>query len=305
MNEPSDRPAAATRDESRNPLVRRWLLNLALLLVVILLAVFAWYRSAHPPKEAQPALTELDPEAVRRVEIERTNQPLVVLERGENGWRLTAPLQARADSFAVDALLRLARAPIEATVAAADGDLARYGLARPTLVVRFDGAAIRFGEMHPLKDDHYVQYGSAVHLISSRYYAQAAAKYTNLIDGRLIEPGRKPVSFKLPGFALTQKDGTWQRQPEIASLSSDRINAFVDDWRHSRALQVEKYSGRKAMDHVIITFEDEPGHKTTLDLGVIARTPELVLARPDEGLEYHFPEEAGQRLFTLNADNPK
>jgi hypothetical protein len=301
---PND-PPPSTSEPSRSPIARRWWLNLALLVFISALAVFAWYRSAYPPGDTISTLTDIDPEAVRHVQIEQPRQPVMVLERTEGGWRMRAPLQARADTLAVDALLRLARAPVEGTVAPGDGKLARYGLEPPSLIARFDNAEIRFGEMHPLKDIHYVQYGPTVRLISSRHYAQTAAKYTNLIDTRLIEPGRKITGFKLPRFVLTLKDGTWQRQPDLPSLSSDRINAFVDDWRHARALQVEKDVGRKPTEQVILTFEDEPGHPTTLRLGVVARTPELVLVRPDEGLEYHFPEAVGRRLFTLEPENPK
>jgi hypothetical protein len=292
-------------ETSRSPLARRWWLNLALLVLVAALAVFAWYRSAHPPGDTRSSLTNVDPQTVRRIEIQQTKQPTVVLERTESGWRMSAPLNARADGLAVDNLLRLARAPVETTVGPVDSNLARYGLESPSLVARLDNTTIRFGAMHPLKDSYYVQHDSTVQLISSRYYAQVAAKYTNLIDTRLIEPGRKVVGFKFPRFALTLKDGTWQRQPELPSLSSDRINAFVDDWRHARALQVDKDAGRKPLEQVVLTFEDEPGQVTTLRLGVVSRTGELVLVRPDEGLQYHFPEEGGRRLFTLEPENPK
>lgn len=289
----------------RNPIARRWWLNAALVLIVAALAAFAWYRTAYPPQESKPTLTALDPGTIRRVEIERAKQPAVVLEHGEGGWRLAAPLKARADGFAVDSLLRLAHAPVEATVTPTDTELGRYGLAPPALTVRFDGNEILFGDPHPLRGDYYVRHGGAIRLISNRYYAQAATNFTNFIDARLFEPGRKPISFKLPGFAVTMKDGGWQRQPEIPALSSDRINAFVDEWRHARALQVQKYSGRHPAQQVEVTLEDENNRPVTLRIGVVARKPELVLVRFDEGLEYHFPEETGRRLFDLNADEPK
>lgn len=289
---------------SKTPLTRRWLLNLVLLGVVLTLALFAWYR---PGDDNKPALrlTDISPQAVRRVEIEQKNQPSVLLERSDAGWRVVAPVKARANGFAVDTLLRLLQAPTQNPLATSDADLGRYGLDKPSLTVRVDDAAIHFGDIHPIRDEHYVHYGSSVYLISSRFYAQAAARYSNYIDTLLIETGRKPVAFKLPKFTLEIKDGTWQRRPEEQALSSDRINAFVDDWQHARALNVEQHSGRLVQERVTITFESEGGTRTPLTLGVIARSPELVLVRPDEQLDYHFPEETAQRLLTLSADNPK
>lgn len=288
-----------------NTLARRWWLNVALLVIVAALGALVWYRSAHIPAETRTSLTEIDPTSIRRLEIERPKEAPASLERHDDEWRLVAPFKARADALAVESLLQLARAPIDATITPADGDLARYGLDHPLLTIRLDDTAIRFGQMHPLKDECYVQVGNAVHLIAGHYYAQAAARPTNYIDSRLIEPGRKLVTLKLPGFALRLDDGTWRREPEIATLSSDKINAFVDDWRHGRALQVEKSSGRKTRETIEIGFEEANGHRSTLTIGVLQREPELVLARSDEGLEYHFPKETAQRLLTLNADAKK
>lgn len=283
----------------QNPLTRRWLLNLALLAIVVALGGYAWYHAGRAPEATKPTLTTLRADAVLAIELARPQQPAVRLERTDGQWRLTAPIKARADSFAVDSLLRLAQAPMDSTITPADPELARYGLDRPGLTVRLDDAEIRFGEAHPLKDEHYVQYESRVHLISNRYYAQAAAPYTNFIDSRLIEPGRKLTGFKLPDFTLTMRDGEWRREPAIEALSSDRINGFVDDWRHARALQVEKYSGKKTQEQVVITAENPDGGQTELRVEVLARKPELVLYRPDEGLEYHFPEDTARRLLEL------
>lgn len=296
-------PALKTMESaSQNPLTRRWLLNLALLVLVLALGGYAWYRSSRAPVETKPTLTTLSADAVEAIEVARPEQPAVRLQRTDGQWRLTAPLNARADSFAIDSLLRMTQAPIDSTITPADAELARYGLDRPRLTVRLNDTEIRFGEAHPLKDEHYVQYQSRVHLIPNRYYAQAAMPYTNFIDSRLIEPGRKLTGFKLPDFALRLQDSEWRREPGIEALSSDRINGFVDDWRHARALQVEKYGGKKAQQQVVITTEDSDGKPTDLRIEVISREPEFVLYRPDEGLEYHFPQDTARRLLTLSAE---
>jgi hypothetical protein len=285
----------------RGPLARRWLMNAVLLIVVAGFGVFAWYRGAYPPTEAKPQLTDVKADAVQKIEIARPRQPIVRLERADGGWRLTTPITARADSFAVNSLLRVLQAPVDGDITPTDDNLARYGLQPPQLVVRFDTTEVAFGERHPLKDERYVKFGSAVRLVAGQYYAQASVRATNLIDSRLIEPGRKLTSIKLPDFTLTQKDGAWKREPEIAALSSDRINAFVDEWRHARALQVEvQKEKKKILDTVVLGFEKPDGGTSVLNIGVLARRPELVLHRADENLDYHFPEDTGDRLLTLS-----
>jgi len=102
-------------------------------------------------------------------------------------------------------------------------------------------------------------------------------------------------------FMLTLHDGTWKRDPEIAALSSDRTNAFVDEWRHARALQVQVHTDKnKAQETVVLAFENPDGSKSELKIDVLTRKPELVLYRPDENLEYHFPDDTTERLLNLN-----
>ena len=60
------------------------------------------------------------------------------LERTPEGWRLTAPVEAKADPYAVEALVQqLTTAKFKATVTASpsDADLKKYGLTSPTFTV--------------------------------------------------------------------------------------------------------------------------------------------------------------------------
>lgn len=280
----------------------RWLLNLALLLLVVALALFAWWRSEQQGRDTRASLTSLSPETITRIAVERPPRAPLILERTTAGWRLLAPVKARANSFAVDNLLRLARAPIETSVTAPNHP-AQYGLEPTAARVRFNDIAIDFGQMHPMQNWHYVRLDGATHLIGSRYYAQVVAPYNNYIDARLIEEGRTPVAFALGGFRLERTGDGWRRVPEDKELSGDRINDFVEEWRNARALSVDRYTGRAVLERIQLTFGADDKTQT-LTLGVLAREPELVLYRADEGLEYHFPQEVAKRLLTLRDAAP-
>lgn len=290
---PSGRPPPA-------PIARRWLLNLALLAVVVALGLFLWYRPAGESEPEAPPLTPLAPDAVQRIEIERPEQPPVRLVRAEGAWRLTAPVAARVDTFAVDSLLTLTEAPADRPVKTGGGDLAPFGLDRPAVTVRLDDAEVRFGTAHPIENERYILYESGVYLVPARFYDYASVSYTDFIDTRLLAPGRELVALELPGFTLTLEDGTWRREPEIEALSSDRINAFVNDWRHARALNVQKYAGDPVQERLTLTVAAPDGEPSALTIGILARSPELVLYRPDEGLQYHFPEAMGERLLSIS-----
>jgi hypothetical protein len=279
----------------------RVLLNLGLAVLIaglVLIAVFKPGREAPTPVP----LTALGADAVKEIRVERKGREPILLTRHESGWRLSAPVAGRANRHNVESLLRLLGAPSAARVAAGE-DLAPFGLAPPQGVVRFDQDEIELGSLHPMRDQVYVRYRNEVHLVAVHNQTAAGYSYSQFLDTRLFEETRKPVSFKLPGFALALHDGQWRRRPEIKDLPSDRINGFVREWQHASALNVERASNRPVLSTIEIGFERD-GKSEKLTLGVVSREPELVLRRGDEGLDYHFPEDTGKRLLTLALTNP-
>ncbi len=279
----------------------RWLLNLALVVLVTVLALFALYKGSRENTEAGPPLMTLATDQITRIQIDRPKKPRIVLTKTDDAWRLTAPHPARASSFNVDRLLRLAKAESQARFPAVPEELARYGLDKPSARVLLNDEEIIFGAMHPIKNQHYVRYRDEVHLIPSRYFAPITYRYTNYIDTRLLEEGRTPVGFKFPDFRLTLKDGTWHRQPKNDKLTTDSINNFVQEWRHARALSVERYSKKRALGRIQITFTKN-GKTETLTLAILGYKPDFILYRKDEGLEYHFPEDIGKRLLKISEE---
>ena len=292
--------AAAPEPGQGAPLARRWLLNLALLALVVALALLLWLRPDGDAESEAAPLTPLARDAIRTIVIERGGEPAVRLTQSDGAWRLTAPLEARVDAFTLDTLLDLAGAPADRPVPLENGDLGRFGLAPPELSVRLNDTTVHFGAAHPLEDRRYAQHGERVYLLPVRFYRAAASPYTNFIDTRLIEPGRKLAALALPGFALTLEDGTWRREPAIESLSSDRINAFIDDWKHARALRVQQYADEPVRERITLTLEGPEGGQSRVTVGILAREPELVLYRPDEGLQYHFPQAMAERLLQIS-----
>ncbi len=285
-------------DEPEAPrLRRRWLLNLALLGVVAALAAFFVYHRTQEQIETGSTLTAIAAADVAQLRIERPGQPAIVLERTGDGWRLTAPYRARANRFNVETALRVASARSELRLEG--GELHRYGLDAPQAVLRLDDEVIAFGALHPFRQQVYVLYRDTVHLIPAQALVAVTRAPGHFIDGRLLEPERRLVGLKLPGFALALKDGSWQRRPPDQNLASDRINNFVAQWRNAQALAVEPPSGRPVLASIRLTLQRGNDKPETLALGVLAYKPEFVLLRADEKLEYHFPEEIGKRLLNI------
>lgn len=278
----------------------RWWLNLALLAVVVLLALLV-VLARSPQQPPAPALTAIVPEAVARVALERAGEARVVLEKHEGRWRMTEPLAARVNDFNVGRLLGIARAPSAWRTAATPEDHARYGFDKALSRLRFDDVEIVVGSPHPLHAQHYVLHHDEVHLVDSRHLAAAFYAYSDFLDSRLLEEALQPVAFRFPGFTLVLKEGAWRREPPDESISTDRLNDFVAHWRNARALRVQRHTGTPAREWIEISVR-RADRIETLRLGILGREPELMLLRPEEGLEYHFPEAVGKRLLNIDGE---
>src|SRR5688572_15266105 len=97
-------------------------LNVALAVAVVALALLAWLK----PQKSEPELrlSRLAAADVNRIAIELAGAPPITLERARDGWRMTAPINVRADDFQVQRLLALVDATAGERFAAAG--LARF-----------------------------------------------------------------------------------------------------------------------------------------------------------------------------------
>lgn len=281
---------------------KRWLLNLALIALLATLSLVAFYQPGQKKEPAGTPLTELTTDSVQRIRLQRGRQPEIVLEKSGEQWRMTAPRVARASEYRVRELLRLATTPVQTHFTPAAGALGTYGLEAPGSTVWLNDTALRFGGMHPLENNVYVLSGQKVWLVPGAHLRAAQSGLEDLLSPNLLDDQAKIQALRFPGFSLKQNEqGAWVRTPELKTLSSDRVNRFVEEWRLARALLVAPAAGKAARERVTITIlrHDKP---VAIEFGVITRKPELVLVRYDEKLEYHFPEDVGARLLDLQPD---
>lgn len=281
----------------------RWLLNLALALLVGILALVALYKPGGRQEPPGTPLTALKAEAVERVRIVRTGQPETRIEKQGDTWRLVAPRAARANRFRMGDFTGLAEARASAHFAAG-ADLKQYGLDRPLATVFLNDVEIRFGALHPLASEVYVLHDGEVKLLPAALLRAATVPLDDLFDAGLLDENAKLAALQLPGFRLQQNDtGGWVRSPELKGLGSDRINRLVDEWRYARALAVNPASTRPGRERIAITVREGEATRE-IAFVVVARRPELVLRRLDEQLDYHFPAEAAGRLLELKPEPP-
>lgn len=276
---------------------RAWL-NLGLLMLLGGLALLAWLR----PNQAPPAefsLTKLDPSAVTRIRIRRADKPIIEIKRQNGQWRLTAPITLPANEVRVGALLDLAQETSETRYDAAELELDKYGLADPLVSVTLNEQALAFGNINPVTYRRYVQVEDNIYLVNEAMAELETADAAAYAAPRLLPSGSEIRALALSDLKLERADdGRWQSSSK--KLSQAGIEALVDSWRQAQAYQVTAYRKDEiveAPEQAVVELAD--GQK--LFFAVVAREPELILARPRLGVQYHLPAESAESLLDPNS----
>lgn len=282
----------------------RTLLNLILLAIVSALALIAYLKPGlEPETKAQPLAAGIDPDAVGSIRIERLARDPLEFARRDAHWYLRLDDgELPASEFQVHALLRLLQATARHSYPATSLDLAALGLDPPQATLRIDAMEFRFGVTEALEDRRYLQREDTVYLIDDQYQHLLNAERANFISRKLLA-GRDTITrLELPGMTLVySEDGHWRLDPENSTAGADALQQLVDSWLNASALYVRRYAGEDSGKLVTLHTrgDDEP-----LTFRIISRSPDLILARPDRGIQYHLTNTMEDNLFTLPEPAP-
>jgi hypothetical protein len=266
-------------------------LNAALAVAVAALGAWVYFKPAMEASTVYP-LSALKSSEAAAIHIERPGAAPVSLEKKAGAWRMTAPFPARGDESRIERLLEILE--VKAAHKLPTADLARFELDRPQARVTIDQQAFSFGMVSPVTREQYLLTNGAVYALDPRYGAALPANAAELASRRLFGPGETPVRLELKAFTVGHREGKWEQTPGAKDLSQDDFVRWTDEWRHATALLVGPTVKGKALEEIRIQLK-EGGALTLL---VLAREPQLVLARADEKLQYHFRPEIGKRLLS-------
>ncbi|ROR34274.1 uncharacterized protein DUF4340 [Inmirania thermothiophila] len=273
----------------------RWLLNLALLALVAVLAALAWWpqrRGAEPPA---PPLAAVQRDAVRRIEIVRGDDTLLV-ERDEGGrWWLAGTPRLPADGAKVESVLGLAATPSEQRYPVADLDLTQFGLDPPRVTLRLGEAELALGDAEPISGRRYIRVGDTLHLVSTGVFATLTAGRDAWISPQLVPEGAELEAVRLPdGVTVRRTDGGWAREPQAEGVGEAALADFADGWRLARAFEAGMDADPPPAGEVVTLVLEGLGERRFV---IVQREPELVLRRLDLPVRYRFTRFTAERLL--------
>lgn len=275
----------------------RVLVNLLLLLGIVVLALVARYEPGieTPPEAA--AITMLKAADVHRIHINRpVRDDLVLVRLSPEHWQIDSEVPLPADDLKLRALTRLAEQQPARSYPAGEMNLAELQLDPPYATAILNDTAIEFGQLEPIDRLRYVRVNDRVYLIPDSYLPLLEAGFSQFVRHRLFEQQARIESIRLPGLAISHSDNGWAVDPQ-QDVGTDVIQQFVDIWQDTDAISIQPADPGQSGEAVEIRLRNQA---QPVVFQIIARQPELVLSRPDWGIQYRLGNRA-EALLTLDA----
>jgi len=275
----------------------RTLLNLALSVIALGLVALIWLRPGLEGDSGSQTITGIDPQQVSMIELTRSAAVPLTFSQHDGHWLIDGATAIPADDFQVHTVLALLEAPGIRSYPANSLDLVALGLDPPQAGVRFDTTQIDLGNTEAIEGLRYVRLGATVYLVEDNYQHLLNAGLANFASRRLLPQEAMIVALELPGVKLTRTDDVhWQLDPGQPDTGADAIDQLVQNWQRASALYVRRYEPGEHPDIIRVTLRDADA---PVEFRIVAREPDLVLARTDRGLQYHLTGDVGAGLLAL------
>ncbi len=298
---------------------KRWILNLLLLAVVVGIAVFLHFKPEEKAQAAKFDVSTLKMADAESLKIEFPAKAPTIFERQDGYWMMRKPYAARADQMSVQRALSIIAATSATKLPLQDA--AKYGLDQPELKVTLSGKqgehVFLFGTHNPVTEEQYVGYAGNVYMLASQYSEAAATQPIEMIDKTPLSPAERKQIAGLDLAHLEQweenalkiqlaTDGKWSVNDPRAKPTQNDMNEWMDfSWKQAQATSVEVYTPDRRQPYASFEVLLRDGKKVHFDK--IQESPEYLLARPDEGIVYHFPNDVGFTMVNppVNIQAPK
>jgi hypothetical protein len=272
---------------------KRWLINYVLLAAII---VLTWIGYQFPIREdqklSQKLITPLKAADIDRLRIENADE-LIDIEKTDGRWMIIRPIRWYGNKLALDRLVTLAEQPLHSKLASSQIDLSTIGLRIPRAIVTLNDTAIAFGTTNRIGNRRYLLIPPNVYLVDDLHYAFVSQGLAGLVDPRLLPPALDLAALKLPAASIERVGDGWRSDRG----NSNAATRLIDNWRQLQAGRVKPYRPRGTPLQKIIATT---GDGRQIEFFVLSIQPEVVIARPDLGLQYHFSDSRYYDLLALD-----
>jgi hypothetical protein len=279
-------------------LSKRWIINYLLFTLII---VFTWIGYNNPIREDQKLesnfITSIKARDVNRIRIETADQTLELQRRGAQ-WQIESPVKWPANNVAVERVATITETQPHSQLPSSQIDLATLGLVIPKAAATLNDTTLLFGDTNPIGNRRYLLIGSQVYLVTDIHFALINQGLFGLIDQRLLPSSLQASRLKSLKFDLNNEQGDWLNiDPESDQAA---INELINNWQTLPASKVSDYNpNQMPLSKVSATVTGEQA----IEFYVLSISPEIIIARPDLGIQYHFPDHRYYGLLAFSQDD--
>jgi len=275
----------------------RTLLNLILACVALLLGLVVFYLPGLEEGPVAPPISDLSADSISSIRVTRKERMPLTFSKTASGWQLLQEQALPASEFQLRSLLGIPGTRPARSYPVSALDLGSAGLEPPQATLLLDDTLIIIGNSEPLERKRYIRLDDTVYLVNDIYQHLINADWTNFIERRLLPENAALQGIELPGLNLTLSDDRqWQLSPAESDENATAIQALVAQWQAANATYIRRYDGTATSASITLTFSDDTDAVT---LFINEQQAELVLARPDWGLQYHLPANMRNTLLGL------
>ena len=277
---------------------RRWIINYILIFLIVLFTYIGNRFDVETGYQPQQSVTALKPENIETMEIQTADAELMLRREGD-GWMLESPIRWPANDADVERLLGITSVKTDSRLAADEIDLATLGLQFPKASLRLDDTLVLFGGTNNIGARRYTMVGSTVYLLPDMLLPFMSQGLTGIVDQSLLPRRFKLGALKLPGYEINRDANNAWRLIDANGIGQQQIEKLVDNWQNLQALRVKPFSAEKIpQQKITVQFENDRNQ----EFFVMSIDPEIVIANPQIGLQYHFPADLYYQLISLRAD---
>ena len=268
----------------------RLFINLLLFLCVIGLVIFLSREGNKEIVEPAVVLTDIQPDSIHLIHIERHDLDDIIFQKQGNNWMMQSPFKLPANPSRIHVMLSLLQAHSYDHFSAPDNDLTPYMLAVPAVSIVLDDTRIAFGDNNPLEEKlRYVLVKDTVHIINDSLFHQLQTSPTFFLDARLIPPDATIKTIHLPELKI--------ENTEDGKMSGGH-HQIINSWKQVKSISLRKYEEIEAID----TIKIELNTGELIEFIIVSDRPNLILARPERGIQYHISSTVSDNLFPAKTE---